>query len=300
MTDARVSALIGAELGVTDLGRAEEFYTTLWGLRTVAQGDGVRYLRATGPAHHVLVLHQRPQTELVCVNLEAPDNDAVDALCARVTDAGLPVAEAPAPLSRPGGGYGFLFQDAEGRFMRVIADFAQHADTDDAVDRPRKISHVVLNSTDVAKGVAFFSGVLGFKVSDETRRMTFLRCNSDHHSIALVHADHSALHHIAYEMPDIDGVMRGAGRLQDGGIEMAWGVGRHGPGNNVFAYFIEPAGSAIEYTTDVQQVDDSYPVGKPDDWTWPPGRNDHWGIARGPVKELGQAQAAFGPASAAP
>jgi catechol 2,3-dioxygenase len=37
-----------------------------------------------------------------------------------------------------------------------------------------------------------------------------------------------------------------------------WGVGRHGPGNNVFSYFIEPNGFVTEYTTEVDQVDDSY------------------------------------------
>lgn len=300
MTDANVCALIGAELGVTDLQSAETFYNEVWGLRTVASGDGVCYLRGTGPAHHVLVLHQRPERQLVCVNFEAPGEAAVDALCAKVKDAGLAVAEEPAALSQPGGGHGFVFQDAEGRFMRIASDIARHDDTDDECDRPRKITHVVLNSTDVAKASKFFTGVLGFRVSDVTQRMTFIRCNTDHHSIALVHSDHSALHHIAYEMPSIDGVMRGAGRLKEAGIDLAWGIGRHGPGNNVFSYFIEPSGSTIEYTTEIQQVDDSYKVGKPEDWTWPPGRNDHWGIAQGPVKELGQAQTAFRPASVAP
>lgn len=300
MADGNVCALIGAELGVIDLDRAEKFYNDLWGLETVATGDGVCYLRATGAAHHVLVLHQRTGRELVCINFEAAGKDAVDALGAQVKDAGLTLAADPAELSQPGGGYGFLFQDAEGRFMRIASDIATHGDTADDTDRPRKISHVVLNCTDVAKACAFFGGVLGFKVSDETERMTFMRCNADHHSIALVYSDHSALHHIAYEMPDIDGVMRGAGRLKEGGIDMAWGVGRHGPGNNVFSYFIEPSGSTVEYTTDIMQIDESYRVGKPEDWTWPPGRIDHWGIAQGPVDELKQAGTAFPPASVAP
>lgn len=297
MAAAKVCALIGAELGIPDLDRGVKFYNELWGLETVATVNGTCYLRATGPAHHVLVLHQRPERQLVCVNFEAPDKAAVDALWTKVKDAGLTVVEEPAALAQPGGGYGFLFQDAEGRFMRIASDIARHGDTADECDRPRKISHVVLNCSDVAKACEFFTGVLGFKVSDETRRMTFVRCNADHHSIALVHSDHSSLHHIAYEMPSIDGVMRGAGRLKEGGIDMAWGIGRHGPGNNVFSYFVEPSGSAIEYTTDIFQVDDSYKAGKPEDWTWPPGRNDHWGIAQGPDKELGHAQTTFPPAT---
>ncbi len=300
MADTNVCALIGAELGVPDLASAEKFYNELWGLETVATGDGVCYLRATGPMHHVLVLHQRPKSELVCINFEAPGRAAVDALCAKVKDAGQTVVEEPAALSQPGGGYGFVFQEAEGRFMRIASDIARHSDTADECDRPRKTSHLVLSCTDVAKASEFFAGVLGFKVADKTERMIFMRCNADHHSIALVYADHSALHHISYEMPSIDGVMRGAGRLKDGGIDIAWGVGRHGPGNNVFSYFIEPSGSTIEYSAEIQQIDDSYKVGKPDDWTWPPGRIDQWGIALGPAEELKAASTAFPPASSAP
>ena len=49
----------------------------------------------------------------------------------------------------------------------------------------------------------------------------------------------------------------------DAGFPIAWGVGRHGPGDNVFAYFIDPVGIVIEYTAEVLQVDDSYVVRGP-------------------------------------
>ena len=89
----------------------------------------------------------------------------------------------------------------------------------------------------------------------------------------------NGLNHVAFLMPDLEAVMRGAGRLVDAGFPIAWGVGRHGPGDNDLAYFIDPVGFAIEYTAEVLQVDDSYVVRGPGEWTWPPGRTDHWGIA---------------------
>jgi len=57
-----------------------------------------------------------------------------------------------------------------------------------------KIGHVVLMATDIPRSVAFYTGVLGFRVSDvypETMmkgRMVFMRCASDHHGVALVGA----------------------------------------------------------------------------------------------------------------
>ena len=55
-----------------------------------------------------------------------------------------------------------------------------------------KIGHVVLNVTDLARSVHFYTQVLGFEVSDVYGEemmpggMVFLRCNPDHHGIALV------------------------------------------------------------------------------------------------------------------
>jgi catechol 2,3-dioxygenase len=94
-------------------------------------------------------------------------------------------------------------------------------------------------------------------------------------------------------MPDWESVMRGSGRMIDHGFPIGWGVGRHGPGNNVFAYFVDPFGFVIEYTAEVLQVDDSYEPHGPDYWVWPPGRTDHWGIAPPKPDSVKKAQLAI-------
>jgi catechol 2,3-dioxygenase len=132
--------------------------------------------------------------------------------------------------------------------------------------------------------------VLGFRLIDRTKIMAFMNCNSDHHTIALADADNDALNHIAFLMPDLESVMRGGGRMKDAGFGIQWGPGRHGPGANAFNYFIGPFGEVIEYTAEVEQIDDSYVPGTPDDWKWGPGRSDHWGISQPPSAELKQAQ----------
>ena len=47
----------------------------------------------------------------------------------------------------------------------------------------------------------------------------------------------------------------------------------------MFAYFVDPTGAVIEYTTEVLQIDASYRAKGPSEWDWPPGRTDQWGIA---------------------
>jgi len=285
-----VTGLRSVELNVADVTAQERFYVDTWLLSTVAHAGGASYLRGTGAAHHILALHPSASTSLRSITLNAASRTAVDTLAARITAAGARVSAAPAPVDAPGGGYGCTFLDPEGRVFRLVADDARHADAGTVPDRPERLAHVVLNSASNEVAAQFFIDVLGFRLSDRTRIMDFIRCNTDHHSLSFAKGDGPTLNHIAYHMPDLDSVMRGGGRMRDAGFPIEWGVGRHGPGNNVFAYFVAPGDVPVEYTGEVEQVGDDYRTGFPDDWKWPPGRIDHWGVSAPPSARLKQAQ----------
>ncbi len=156
-----------------------------------------------------------------------------------------------------------------------------------------RLSHVVLNMKDVDAAERFAASQLGFRVSDRTRHMTFMRCNRVHHCIAYARAGYTSLNHVAFEMANVDGVMRGIGRLRDAGYPCVWGPGRHGPGNNVFGYFVGPHGGIVEYTAEVSRVGEDYRVGAPEDWKWPTGRIDHWGVSMKDTARTDAAERAF-------
>lgn len=293
MKTGLVTGLRSIELGVTDVGAQRKFYTGLWNLAVAAEADDSVYLRGTGAAHHILALHPRERTELISFTLTAASRANVDLLAGRVKAAGMTVQSEPAQVVEPGGGYAFTFLDPEGRRVRVIAGDQKHGDVSPVKDRPERLSHVVFNSADATQTRQFYVDVLGFRLSDHTKIMEFIRCDNEHHNIALVYSNESTVNHIAFMMPDLDSVMRGAGRMRDGGYPIEWGVGRHGPGNNVFAYFLGPGEVPIEYTSEVEQVDETYETHGPDYWKWPPGRIDHWGISEPPSDRLKVAQHAL-------
>ncbi|HHY6926603.1 VOC family protein [Burkholderia ambifaria] len=290
MKQPLVTALRGIAIGVPDLALAEQFYTETWRLAVVARTADAVYLRGTGAAHHILALHRSEQPDVRSVDFSVASIDALHALAQVIPEHGGAIVSSPDATGEPGGGTQLVARDPQGRILRFITGDERHADTAEVEDRPVKITHVVLNSADVAVAQRFFEDALGFKLSDRTRIMAFMRCSSDHHSIALADATENTLNHIAFLMPDLDSVMRGGGRMNDAGYPIEWGVGRHGPGNNVFAYFLGPFDFVIEYTAEVQQVDDTYRTGGPADWTWPPGRIDQWGVGRAPSPRLKEAQ----------
>jgi len=290
---SRVSALRSVALNVPDLAAAEKFYTSTWHLRVAARRDGVVYFRGTGADHHLLALHQAEGPATIrCVTLRARTLACLDEVAKAVVEAGGRLIQPVATLDEPGGGTGVTVADADGRVFQLVYADQLHSDVHEASDEPIRLAHVVLNSHDVESTRQFMETVFDFSLSDRTRIMAFMRCNSDHHSIALGDTDNDALNHIAFLMPDLDSVMRGGGRMRDAGFGIEWGPGRHGPGDNAFNYFIGPFDVVIEYTAEVEQIDDSYQTGQPGDWTWPPGRVDQWGISAPPSARLKDAQKA--------
>lgn len=293
MSSPLIAALRSVSLVTPDLDAAVRFYTGIWHLDVVERQRDAAYLRATGSDHHVLALHAGPRAGLRHVTLRARSAQALTRIAEAAPAAGGTVLVPPGSLDEPGGGQALVLRDPHGRVLRVVHGDALHADACEARDRPVRLAHVVLNSHDVPATQAFFEQVLGFTLSDRTRIMAFMNCNADHHSVALGDADNDALNHIAFLMPELESVMRGGGRMRDAGRGIEWGPGRHGPGNNAFNYFVGPDDVVIEYTAEVQQIDDSYRVGGPGDWTWPPGRVDQWGISQPPSARLKQAQRAI-------
>jgi catechol 2,3-dioxygenase len=286
MSKAKVRALRSVELGFSDPDQALRFFTEVWNLTAIGESGGVHHLRATGAFHHILTLRRSARLALIRIVFDAADRATVDALHVQVRAHGLKAIDPPGSLRQPHGDYGFGFKDPEGRNIAMVCGVNDHADAGDKPDRPRKLSHVNINAGDSDATLACYRDALGFTLTDTTQRLRFLSCNSDHHSMVLGFTGGPTLNHIAFELPDLDSVMRGAGRMRDHGRAIEWGPGRHGPGNNVFCYFLGPEDMPLEYTAEMQQLDERHRAKTAEHWTWPPGRLDHWGINAAPSERI--------------
>jgi 2,3-dihydroxy-p-cumate/2,3-dihydroxybenzoate 3,4-dioxygenase len=280
--------LRSVELALPQAQAAAEFLQTPWGLIPAGTQGGTLFFRGTGSHPYILALREAAAPAVLAIEFSGTPAE-VAAVQARASSAGASV-QTFTELDAPGGGAGCVIEGPEKQKYRFVAELVPVAELPSERDRPLQITHAVLNSVDVAASERFVETALGFRISDRTKIMTFVRCNRKHHALAYAHSDVSSLNHIAFEMNDVDGVMRGIGRMRDAGYDVVWGPGRHGPGDNVFGYFIAPFGGIVEYTAEVSEVADDYRVGSPEDWKWPPGRIDQWGIstkdsARIPVAE---------------
>ena len=267
--------LRGVELEVPDVARAARFLENVWGLLPAGTSGATRFWRGTGDHPYILSLTEAAAPAVTAITFSGEEIDRL----------GKPDRD----FHVPGGGKGFEIAGPEGQCYRFILEKDRPAPLSDH-DKPIQLTHAVLNSPDVGACERFAVERLGFKVSDRTAHMRFVRCNRKHHALAYAKSDLASLNHIAFEMRDVDAVMRGIGRLRDAGFDCVWGPGRHGPGNNVFGYFVAPWGGIVEYTAEVSEVGDDYRVGSPEDWKWPPGRIDHWGVSKKDVARTSAAE----------
>ena len=128
----------------------------------------------------------------------------------------------------------------------------------------RKIGHVVLMVADLQRSIAFYTGVLGFKVSDiygddmMPGGMVFMRLNPDHHGVALIGgavgpSQKRELHHMAFEVGSLDEVFRARKHLRDSGATILFD-GRRRAGVQIAVEFLDPDGHNLEIYWGLDQV----------------------------------------------
>ena len=139
-----------------------------------------------------------------------------------------------------------------------------------------KIGHVVLQVSNLERSTEFYTQVLGFKVSDVypdemmPGGMVFLRCNTDHHCLALVGAGdgknaNRELHHLAFEVPSLAEVLRARDRLREFGAKIDF-AGRRRAGCQIAVEFRDPDNHSLEIYWGVDQVGSDGRVRPANEW----------------------------------
>ena len=127
-----------------------------------------------------------------------------------------------------------------------------------------KLGHLVLRVSDLERSTAFYTQVLGFRVSDVYPEemmpggMVFLRCNTDHHCLALVGASdgkaaNRELHHVAFEVPTLAEVVRARDCLRAHNAKIDF-EGRRRAGCQIAVEFRDPDNHSLEIYWGVDQV----------------------------------------------
>ena len=124
------------------------------------------------------------------------------------------------------------------------------------------LQHLALATRSIQPVVDFYQGKLGFAVSDrieaeDGRLMScFMRSNHEHHTVTVFVQDRQGMDHHAYETGEWVGIRDWCDHFAARRIPLFWGPGRHGPGNNLFAFIEDPDGNRIEISAELEVVHD--------------------------------------------
>jgi catechol 2,3-dioxygenase-like lactoylglutathione lyase family enzyme len=258
-------------LTVPDLESARRFYADM-GLEGSALGDDLVF-RCSGRDQDQVRIIEGPDKRLTWISFGASPED-IEQIQKRVESNGGALSDPPTAQS----GDGIWFRDVDGDLVNVRAAdaapqtrppvainnpgsftrLARRGAPDRNIDaRPRRLGHLLKFSLDLNRTIDFYTKVLGMKLSDRIADLAaFLRFggDSDHHTLALAQSEGPGLHHMSFEMGNVDQIQFCAQRMIEAGHKDCWGFGRHIYGSNYFHYVRDPWNSLVEYFWDIDFV----------------------------------------------
>jgi len=124
------------------------------------------------------------------------------------------------------------------------------------------LQHLTFSTLNVEKFVDFYVGKLGFCISDRVLHSNgnlatcFVRSNHEHHTLACFKSDRIGVDHHSYEAGNWNAIRDWCDHFASMNIELMWGPGRHGPGNNLFVFVEDPDGNWIEISAELEVIHD--------------------------------------------
>ncbi|KAK3380615.1 Glyoxalase/Bleomycin resistance protein/Dihydroxybiphenyl dioxygenase [Lasiosphaeria ovina] len=142
-----------------------------------------------------------------------------------------------------------------------------------------KLGHYGYITSKFDEDVAFYTQHFNFIPSDvleaggrEVDGLTFMHLDQekeyvDHHTLFLSRAppgfaESHRVHHYSFEVEDFDTQLLGHEYLLSKKYTPIWGVGRHIFGSQIFDYWKDPTGFAIEHYADGDIVNEDNPTGR--------------------------------------
>ena len=251
-------------------------------MQAVDRGDGMRAFRMDDRKQRLIIDSSLANREQF-FGWEVRDAAALDALGARLEAAGVKVKRESAALAGQRCVAGLIsFADPAGNRLEAfhggqVADtpFKPGRDISGFRTGPLGMGHVLLMVPDIDAALAFYQGVLGFRISDFLRgpiTAYFMHVNARHHSLALVGGPKRLRHHVMMELYSFDDVGQGYDIAQGQTNRVSVKLGRH-PNDLMTSFYARtPSDILVEYGWGGREIDDA---------TWQPEEmttvGSYWG-----------------------
>ncbi len=292
MGEFSITRAAHAELCVTDLERARDFYVEALGFVEVAREKDRLYLGGLEERdRYSLILKKADSPGVTHLAFRVADPADLDRLADLYARAGCPIRWLAPEEEEAGQGRALRVQDPTGLPIEFFHEIARRERLLQRFDLYRgahimRLDHFNCQVPNVQEAYDWWAGKLGFYCSEYTVTdedpprlwAAWLHRKQNVHDIALMNGIGPRLHHIGFWVADTQSVLRAcdilAARGMGGAIER--GPGRHGLSNAFFLYLRDPDGNRIELYTNDYIIPD--PDWEPIRWSInDPRRATFWG-----------------------
>lgn len=252
-------------LGTGDLEGAVRYATQVLGLEVARRSGGSVYFKSDSRDHTLCYFDGNPRDHTAAFEVDSSAE----------LDHALESLGAAGYAARRGGA-----DEAERRHVGEFVNFKDPSGNSiDLVHAPHHsgrryfpsrdagitgFSHIGLRTLDARRDEAFWTGLTSARVSDRIGEAALLRIDEVHHKIALFPSGFAGVQHINHQVESIDDVMRAYYVMQERGVKVLFGPGRHPTSGAIFLYFVGPDGMIYEYSTGVRLISAQ------DEVTWRP------------------------------
>jgi len=271
------------EVRSLDLERDRHFWQEVGGLIETERGDGHVYLKCWDEQdHHSVILKQDTTTGIERLGFKVESPRDLQEYEQKLRAAGVETAYIPQDIAR---GEALRFSTPSGHTVELYYQMEKVGNGMPRVNpvtpwpkdvswnrlSPARLDHLSLPAADPSQTVAFFTDVLGFRLSErveDDKRKTvagwlFATANTTH-NVSILQGPNAKLHHIGFRADDWTEIRRAADVLAMNDVPIEIGPTRHGITRGFTIYFRDPSGNRFEFFVDSVRPD---PDDEPITWT---------------------------------
>lgn len=262
----------------TDLDAAERFYKD-FGLQLAYRNDREIGFRPALERGYCYIACKAEKPGLRAIAFQASERSDLEVA------AQFPEASAITPIEREGGGEKVTLRSPDGLPFEIVHGIQPYQELavrpaltlNTGRDKRRhgefqrpplvpapvlRLGHVALLTHDFQRNFEWMQSRLGLRPTDIMHGQdkgdfvgSFMHLSgasewTDHHSLALFPDPNPRVHHISFEVEDIDAQGMGNQWMHKQGWKHTWGIGRHIYGSQIFDYWFDPDGNIVEHFTD--------------------------------------------------
>lgn len=233
--------------------------TDILGLRITRESGNQVWLSSNGRAAELVVI-EADENSAHTIGLEALSVADVKTAASRITAAGCTVVSEDPSMDCMDAGV--TFTTPEG------LQFEIHTPTRDEMNSPRydtigvgprRLDHMNILTPDPQATLAQLGAIGDLRMSEKmvNDALTWIYGgNRQHHILGLVKSTAPGLHHYSFEFPEFNMYCRLGDILDRHDRQFMWGPGRHRPGDNTYAYYLDSSNCMVEIAGPMAMVAD--------------------------------------------